>query len=76
MPPDSTTPGEITTPYPTITNLAVEWRIEGDDNLNATCGVRYRKIGDTAWREENAAAPGSRRIEPKDLSDHDVDKSP
>jgi hypothetical protein len=23
---DSTMPGEITTPYPTLTNLAVEWR--------------------------------------------------
>lgn len=49
---DSTVPGEITTPYPTLTNLAVEWRIEGDDNLNATCAVRYRQVGDTTWREE------------------------
>lgn len=65
---DSTTPGEITTPYPTITNLAVEWRIEGDDNLNATCGVRYRKIGDTAWREEmplrRVPAGSSRKTSP------------
>lgn len=49
---DATTPGEVTTPFPTITHLAVEWRIEGDDNLNATCAVRYRPVGETAWREE------------------------
>ncbi len=33
---DPTTLGEITIPYPTITNLAAEWRFQGDDNLNAT----------------------------------------
>lgn len=48
---DSTTPGGITTPFPTITNLAVEWRIEGDDNLNANCLLRYRRSGDAAWQE-------------------------
>ena len=42
---DSTSPGEITTPFPTITNLAVEWRIEGDDDLDATCEVKSRKVG-------------------------------
>ena len=29
-----TTSGEIVTPHPTLENLAVEWLIEGDDNLN------------------------------------------
>ena len=48
---DSTTPGEITTPYPTLTNLAVEWQIEGDDDLDATCELKYRKQGDPAWRD-------------------------
>src|SRR3954463_15153995 len=28
----ATVPGAVTTPYPTILNLAVEWKIEGDDN--------------------------------------------
>ena len=26
-------PGEVTTPFPAITNLDVEWQIEGDDDL-------------------------------------------
>jgi len=47
---DSITPGEITTPYPTINNLAVEWQIAGDDDLDATCEVKYRKQGDPTWR--------------------------
>lgn len=48
---DSTTPGEVTTPFPTITNLAVEWRIEGDDDLDATCTVKYRKEGAGSWQD-------------------------
>jgi hypothetical protein len=48
---DSTTPGEITTPFPTITNLAVEWQIEGDDDLDAACELKYRKEDETTWRE-------------------------
>ncbi len=35
---NSTVPGEISTPYPTIVNLSVEWRIEGDDNENGQVG--------------------------------------
>ena len=46
----STTPGEVTTPFPTITNLAVEWRIEGDDDLDATCEVKFRQAGEGKWR--------------------------
>ena len=37
---DSTTPGEITTPFPTITNLAIEWQVEGYDDLDAVCEVK------------------------------------
>jgi hypothetical protein len=44
------TPGEIRTPYPTISNLAIEWQIDGDDDLDATCAVRFRKSGDSDWR--------------------------
>ncbi len=47
---DFTTPLEITTPYPTLTHLALEWQIEGDDDLDATCEVKYRKQGDPDWR--------------------------
>jgi len=46
-----TIPGEVTTPYPTIHNLAIEWTIEGDDNRDGVVRVRYRRAGDDAWRE-------------------------
>jgi hypothetical protein len=49
---ESTIPGEVTTPFPTINHLAVEWQIEGDDDLDATCAVKVRKEGETAWRDE------------------------
>jgi len=48
---DATTPGEVTIPYPTVTNLAVEWKIAGDDNLNGVVTVTYRRVGDQTWRE-------------------------
>ncbi len=48
---EATVPGVATTPYPTIHNLAVEWLIEGDDNLNAVCTVHFRAAGESAWRE-------------------------
>jgi hypothetical protein len=48
---DATVAGDVTTPYPTILNLAVEWRIAGDANLNGTVSVRYRAAGEEAWRE-------------------------
>jgi hypothetical protein len=43
-------PGEISTPYPTIVNLAVEWLIDGDDNLNSVVLVQYRMAGADKWR--------------------------
>ena len=48
---NSTTPGEITSPFPTVRNLAVEWKIQGDDNLNGIVAVRYREKGSTDWKE-------------------------
>jgi len=48
---DATTPGEVTTPYPTLINLSVEWAIEGDDDLDGVVTVRYRPIETTGWRD-------------------------
>src|ERR1700677_2832578 len=48
---NATVPGAVTTPHPTILNLAVEWKIAGDANLNGTVSVRYRAAGEIAWRE-------------------------
>jgi len=44
------TAGEFVIEPPTLINLGFEWRIEGDENRNATVEVRYRKRGDTAWK--------------------------
>jgi hypothetical protein len=48
---NATTVGAITTPFPTINNLSVEWAITGDANNNGTVAVRYRAVGSTAWRQ-------------------------
>jgi hypothetical protein len=48
---DATIPGEITIPAPTIINLAVEWKISGDANLNGIVAVRYRAAGEQDWHE-------------------------
>jgi len=48
---DHSIPGEINTLFPTVKNLAVEWNIEGDDNLNGRVEVAYRVIGTNAWKE-------------------------
>src|SRR4051812_9823741 len=48
-PGDQVTPGEVFIEPPTLINLAVEWRVQGDNNHNASVAVRYRKKGETAW---------------------------
>ncbi len=47
---DATIPGEVSTPFPTITNLAVQWQIDGDDDLDAVCTVRFRARGADQWQ--------------------------
>ncbi len=48
---DETTPGTLSSPWPTIINLAVVWEIAGDQNLNATAALRYRKSDGGPWRD-------------------------
>ncbi len=48
---DQTIPGAISTPYPTIINLAVEWAIQGDDNQNGIVTLQFREKGQTAWKQ-------------------------
>ena len=43
--------GVIKTPYPTLQNLAVEWAIEGDDNLNGIVEVLYREKSERQWQK-------------------------
>jgi len=46
---DRTIPGAVTTPYPTLINLAVEWVILGDDNMNGVVAVKFREKGAKEW---------------------------
>jgi hypothetical protein len=48
---DSTTPGDVSAPHPTLTNLTIEWMIDGDDNLNGVVRVQFRRVDERNWRE-------------------------
>jgi len=48
---DRVTAGEFYTERPTLISLGFEWKIDGDDNRNASVAVTYRKKGETAWKE-------------------------
>jgi len=48
---NATVAGEVTTPYPTIVSLSVEWMIEGGDNLNGRVEVQYRRVGESEWHD-------------------------
>lgn len=47
---NATVPGDVSSPHPTLENLAVVWEISGDDNLNGVVAVRYREAGANDWR--------------------------
>jgi hypothetical protein len=44
-------PGEFIVEPPTLINLGFEWKIQGDDNHNATVAVQYRKKGQSEWQD-------------------------
>lgn len=46
---NGTIPGELTTPFPTVENLSIEWMIEGDQNENAAVSLRYREKSSSEW---------------------------
>ena len=47
---DAVAPGELTA-RPTLSCIGLKWLLQGDDNRNAVCTVRYRRKGTTEWRE-------------------------
>jgi hypothetical protein len=47
---DATAPGEPRLPYPTVTQLSIEWPIDGDDDLDGVVTPAFRAAGQTAWR--------------------------
>ena len=44
-------PGAVVIEPPTTGALGVEWRIQGDDNRNASVAVAWRRTGETAWHD-------------------------
>lgn len=48
---DATTPGEITTPHPTLEHISIEWAIGGDDDDDGVVTVRFREEGAASWRD-------------------------
>src|SRR5947207_3826268 len=48
---DRTISKDFFTEPPTLISLGFEWRIDGDDNRNATVAVSYRRKGDQAWKD-------------------------
>ncbi len=48
---NASVPGAVTTPHPTLQNVAVEWAFSGDDNANAQVSVQYRAKGGGSWSQ-------------------------
>jgi uncharacterized membrane protein YgcG len=47
---NATQAGRFVVGHPTLLNLGFEWAIGGDANRNAAVAVRYRAVGESAWR--------------------------
>ncbi len=47
---DAVVPGALTSPYPTLIHLSIEWRIQGDANYNASAAVEFRAQGESEWK--------------------------
>jgi hypothetical protein len=44
-------PGAVIVEPPTTGALGVEWRIQSDDNRNATAALAWRRTGELTWRD-------------------------
>jgi len=47
---NGTQAGKFVVEHPTLMNLGFEWAIRGDVNRNAAVAVRFRAVGESAWR--------------------------
>ena len=48
---DDVQPGAFRLDPPTLHSLGLRWYIDGDDDGDATCRMRYRQVGEQAWLE-------------------------
>jgi hypothetical protein len=69
---NDTRAGAVSTPYPTLEHLAVEWEIEGDDNLDGTVNVRFRAAGEPSWRTGMPLRRVPRQIWYDEQAGHDI----
>jgi len=49
--PNGTAPGVLAFPNPTLRNISVDWKIDGDANANGQVSVHYRAQGSTTWKD-------------------------
>jgi hypothetical protein len=47
---NATVPGEVVVEEPTAMSLGLEWKIEGDANLDCRVDVAYRRTGEEPWK--------------------------
>lgn len=47
---NATIPEDVVSPHPTITNLAIEWKVPTDEHLGGVVRVEYRAVGGSQWR--------------------------
>ncbi len=59
---DAVLGGALSSPYPTLQHLAVEWEVQGDANHNASASMRFRPEGAANWVQGRAlrAIPSGR----------------
>ena len=48
------TPGQLIIERPTLICLGFQWCTSGDDNKNAKASVKYRKVGENAWKAQQS----------------------
>lgn len=48
--PNAVVPGVVSTPFPTLENISVEWAFSQDSNQNSVVSVRYRRVGESIWK--------------------------
>ncbi len=48
---DGSVAGAVTTPYPTLQNVSIEWALTGDDNDNGVVTVRYKKQSEATFHD-------------------------
>jgi hypothetical protein len=46
-----TVAGAVSTPYPTVEHISIEWEIDGDNDEDGVVSVNYREVGTNNWQQ-------------------------